>query len=94
MFRATSLLALAGLFLFLPTRLLAGGPAWLSVPLDGVTSDNAKACGELLTAKLADQLASGSPRVELRQQGAQWYLTCYLGKDLSLGDIAELRMCR
>ena len=82
------LAASAVLCLLLPGRLIAGGPACLSVPVEGVTADNAPACGELLSVKLADHLASGSPRVELRQQGNQWYLTCYLGKDVSLSDIS------
>ena len=47
---------MAALFLALPTRLLAGGPPWLAVPIDGLTPDNTKATNELLTAKLKDKL--------------------------------------
>lgn len=90
MLRTTSFFAVAAVLLLLPAQLLAGGPPWLCLPIDGVTSENVKACTDLLTSKLKTKL---SPHVrqnrgfDLRQHSNQWYLTFYMGEDVGLGEV-------
>ena len=81
-------LALAVLLL-LPATLLAGGPPWLCLPLDGVTADNAQSCGEKLTAALEDKLwkDGGEQAVQIRAHGDQWYLAFPMGTDVALADV-------
>jgi hypothetical protein len=78
------------LILILPARLLAGGPPWLCLPLDGVTAENATACGELLTSKLADKLCPYPGRdraVKVQENKGQWYVAFYLGEHAGLHDV-------
>jgi hypothetical protein len=91
MCRKTSCLAVAALLLLAPP-LLAGGPAWVSVPIDGVTAENAKAASEELTAKLK----SFFPRVEGQRWGIQFphyrdqtYLVFRIGSEVGLSDIEK-----
>jgi hypothetical protein len=81
---------MALLFLILPARLLAGGPPWLCLPLDGVTAENAGTCGDLLTSKLEDRLwpYEGYERgVRVQEYKGQWYAAFYLGKHVGLHDV-------
>jgi hypothetical protein len=89
MLRSISFLTVAAVLLLFPTRLLAGGPPWLCLPIDGVTAGNAKACADFLTAELKDKSAGpGWDRgVQIHQHANQWYLTFYMGKDVALSDV-------
>jgi hypothetical protein len=89
MCRKLSLVAVATLFLALPTRLLAGGPPWLAVPMDGLNSDNTKATNELLTAKLKDKLYSPDVfrGVAILEHAKQPYATIFIKEDVGLRDI-------
>jgi len=71
---------------------MAGGPPWLCLPIDGVTSENAKACHDLLSKALNDKVWIHSDRpdaLQLRQEKNQWYLTFYMQQDVGLSDIDE-----
>jgi hypothetical protein len=90
MFRTISLFAITALFLLTPARLIAGGPPWLCLPIEGVTFDNAEECGELLTSKLARKLSPYAREyrgVELRKHLDQWYLAFYIGEDVKLREV-------
>jgi hypothetical protein len=91
MVRKIPILAIAGTLLLLPSRLLAGGPPWLCLPIDGVTATNAEACVDLINSKLKNklQLHSGpyGGGAALRQDGNQRYLTFYMVEDVGLGEI-------
>ena len=95
MLRRIPFLAVAAALLLFPSSLLAGGPPWLCLPIDGVTKDNAGDCAELLTTKLKSKLNPhiAQPRgIEMRQHADQWYLTFYMGDDVRLSDVeAALR---
>jgi hypothetical protein len=89
MFRTISCLMLAALPL-VPGRLMAGGPAWLCLPIDGVTSQNSGSCAALLTARLAGKRPSHAPwnrDVQIREHENQWYLTFYMGKNVALREV-------
>jgi hypothetical protein len=89
------LLRLAGpavlvLLFLLPTRVQAGGPPWLSMPLEGVTAENAAACGELLTSKLESKLWPYAGRyrgVLVQEYKGQWYASFFMGENVSLNDV-------
>ena len=71
-------------------RLWAGGPPLVCVPIDGATAENAKACGDLIAAKLTDQILPGDAEhaaVKLREIGGQWYASFYMSKDVRLSEI-------
>jgi hypothetical protein len=89
MCRKLSLLAAAALFLALPSRLHAGGPPWLCLPIDGLTADNSKATNDLLTAKLKDKLYSPDVfrGVAILQHAKQPYATIFIKEDIGLRDI-------
>jgi hypothetical protein len=89
MSRKLSCLAVATLFLLLPTRLLAGGPPWLTVPIDGLNADNTKAVTEQLSAKLKDKLYPPDVfrGVAILQNRDQSYATLYMKEDVRLHDI-------
>jgi hypothetical protein len=89
MFRRTSQIAVAAAIALAPAQLLAGGPPFLSLPVDGVTVDNADACAKLLTAHLKEQVLSyaESKGVQMIQQEDQWYLTFPMGDDVRLSDV-------
>jgi hypothetical protein len=90
MFQKLSLTAALALSLLLPSRILAGGPPWLCLPVDGVTHESATACTALIEARLKDKLWT-HPEVrsgaEIHYDGNQAYLTFYMKDDVSLGDI-------
>jgi hypothetical protein len=75
----------------LPGRLIAGGPPWLCLPIDGVTAGNAAACTELINAKLGTKLwkhdgpyAGGAT---IRRDKDQQYMTFYMQEDIRLSEI-------
>jgi hypothetical protein len=81
----------ATVLLLLPATLLAGGPPWLCLPVDGVTADNVQACGEKLTAALDDKIwkfGEGDRRVQILAHGKQWYLAFPMEKDVALSEVA------
>jgi hypothetical protein len=92
MFQKLSLAAALALSLLAPSRIFAGGPPWLCLPIDGITQDNASACTALIEAKLKDKLWM-NPEVRsgaaIHYDGSQAYLTFYMKEDVSLGDIEE-----
>jgi hypothetical protein len=89
MLRKIMVPAALALSLIFPARLLAGGPPWLCLPLNGVTADNASACAELLTGKLADKVwhSGREPGIRIQPYKDDWYLNMYLNKYIALGDI-------
>jgi len=90
MFRNPSRLAAIVVLVLSPARLFAGGPAWLCLPVDGVTSDNAKACAALVSVKLADKLFPPTEQfrgINVLEHQDQWYLTFYMGKDVRLREV-------
>ena len=91
MSRKTSLFV-AALLLLLPTRLLAGGPAWLCVPINGVTAENTKAATEQLTAKLKSffpQHEGYRWGIQFPQHRDQSYLVFRIGSEVGLSDIEK-----
>jgi hypothetical protein len=90
MLRNISLAVIAAAFLWLPARLMAGGPPFLCLPVDGVTSRNVQACTELLNSRLEKKIWSDSSRsqgVKIVQRTGQWYLAFYMGSDVRLSDV-------
>jgi hypothetical protein len=87
-----SFLAIVAVSLFVPSQLIAGGPPWLVLPIDGVTSANSKACAELLTSKLDDKLwphAGWERAVIVRERAGQPHITFNMGKDVGLREIEQ-----
>jgi len=90
MLRSVSLAVVAAAFLVLPARLMAGGPPFLCLPVDGVTSRNVQACTELLNSKLEKRIWSHPGRsqgVKLMERTSQWYLAFYMDSDVRLSDV-------
>jgi hypothetical protein len=90
MFRCISHWVLAAAFLLLPAGLMAGGPPFVCLPVDGVTSQNVQVCSKLLNSKLEDKLwtRSSLPHgVKLIERTNQWYLAFYMDKDVRLSDV-------
>jgi hypothetical protein len=76
--------------LLLPATLQAGGPPWLCLPIDGVTSQSAQASADKLTAALEDKLwkDGGDERaVKVVPHGKQWYLTFPMDKEVALAEV-------
>jgi hypothetical protein len=92
MLRKSLPLAIATLFVLSPARLMAGGPPWLCLPIDGITLDNVGECTDMLTKKLEDRIwpyAGQQPGLQIVSHANQWYLTFYMGKDVALGDVEK-----
>jgi hypothetical protein len=89
MSRTKLCLAVAAVLLLVPTRLLAGGPPWLTVPIDGLKTQNTDAVTKQLTAKLGDKLYPPDVfrGVSILQNRDQSYATLYMKEDVSLRDI-------
>lgn len=90
MLRNLSQSMFAVLILSLPSALLAGGPPMLCLPIDGVTSENAEACTELLISKLQTKVWKHSNRpqaVTLVRRHDQWYLTFYMDDEVRLSEV-------
>jgi hypothetical protein len=87
MLRSSHLIAIVTLLLSFPALLLAGGPPWLCLPIDGVTAENAPACARLIEGKLKDGISPNYPGVKLLQHDKQWYATFCLGKPVDLSDV-------
>src|SRR5262245_47964000 len=80
----------AAILLLLPASLLAGGPPYLCLPLEGVTAANAQTCTDLLDQRLASKFVdfAGWPRgVKVLERGGQWYAAFYMGSDVRLSDV-------
>ncbi|HZN34454.1 MAG TPA: hypothetical protein VFB80_11570, partial [Pirellulaceae bacterium] len=79
----------AAVLLLLPAPLLAGGPPFLCLPLEGVTAANARACTDLLDSRLASKFnQAGWPRgVKVLERTGQWYAAFYMGSDVRLADV-------
>lgn len=70
----------------------AGGPPFLCLPVEGVTSANVERCTELLNARLAGKFFEHGnlPRgVKLSERSGQWYLAFYMGSDVRLSDVTS-----
>jgi hypothetical protein len=90
MLRTAFHLCVAAAFFLVPQTILAGGPPWLSVPIEGVTAANANSCGDLLAAKLKDKLyepAGQARAVYVQQRSKQWYAMFYMRNDIALHEI-------
>jgi hypothetical protein len=91
MLKNASHIVISALLLLVPSQLIAGGPPWLYLPIDGVTLDNERACIELLTAKLGGKTwphaGSRSREIQIHQFKTQSYLTFYMGKDVGLAEV-------
>ncbi len=88
--RKALLLAGGALLLVLPRPAAAGGPPWLCLPVDGVTADNARECGELLGAKLESKLwQHDGPYREVRvnRHRDQWYASMSISQDVRLSEV-------
>ena len=73
-----------------PAQLLAGGPAWLVVPIDGVTSTNQERCSQLLASGLEQavfEIQNGTSPVQIQKHLNQWYATFHLRDDVKLSEI-------
>jgi hypothetical protein len=80
----------AALSLLLSSRLLAGGPPWLCLPIEGATAKNAKACTARIEAKLGAKLFDQPKNysgAEIHRDGDQQYLTFYMKEEVALGEI-------
>ncbi len=77
----------AALLLLVPAHVLAGGPPWLSLPIDGVTGANADECGRRLAQSLHRPL--GEDGITMGQREDQWYLSVVLEEDAALGEIED-----
>jgi hypothetical protein len=75
----------------LPGRLIAGGPPWLCIPVDGVTPGNATTCTELINAALGKKLwrrdGPYGGGATIRHDKEQEYLTFYMQEDVRLSEI-------
>jgi hypothetical protein len=91
MFRKILVVAAVAVVAAVPGRLIAGGPPWLCLPIDGVTAENAKACTELIEAKLGSKLwQQAGPYgggATIRPDGDERYLTFYMQEDITLAQI-------
>src|SRR5262249_47300773 len=81
--------AVVVLVLLIPSRVLAGGPPWLCLPIDGTADENLKATNDLLTAKLQSKLFPPDVfrGLAILQQGVQSYATLFIKEDVSLGEV-------
>jgi hypothetical protein len=82
---------LAGLILLMTSaQAIAGGPARLCLPIDGVTEKNASACGQQIATALRDKLWSDDSNqgVQLQMHQNQWYAVASLlpNADIKLTD--------
>jgi hypothetical protein len=77
----------------LPARLMAGGPPFLCLPLDGVTTENVPSCTELLNSKLEKKLiqpeSDSRYGVKLLKRADQWHLAFYMNDDVRLSDVVD-----
>lgn len=90
MFRNVSRWVVAVVLLSLPSAVLAGGPPLICLPVDGVTSENAEKCSEVLSSKLASLVWKHSSQphgVTVVRHADQWYLTFYMGQDVHLAEV-------
>jgi hypothetical protein len=90
MFRQILFCATTAICLFSSATLLAGGPPWLCLPVDGVTSENAQACGDLIGKALHDKVWSHpdrQSRIDLQEHKNQWYVTLYMQEDVGLHEV-------
>jgi hypothetical protein len=90
MLRQITFVAIAGIVAVLPSQVIGGGPPWLCLPINGVTSENQQECTDLILENLASKLWPSSKQFggpEIHQDGSQSYLTFYMKKDVSLSDI-------
>jgi hypothetical protein len=90
MFRQVFFIAIAAVCLLSPATVIAGGPPWLCLPIDGVTNENTKVCEHLLGKALNDKVWSHpdrQSRIQLQQYKDQWYLTFHMQEDVGLQEI-------
>jgi hypothetical protein len=94
MLRKHSILA-AGILLASIQTVLAGGPPWVPIPIDGVTAENSKACAEKIAAGLKDKIfqrtdfqgAEQYNGVNIGEKNGQRYAMFHIEKDVTLGDV-------
>lgn len=82
--------SVVGVLSLLPSGLMAGGPPYLSLPVNGIDADNVQACSKLLNTKLADKamsLIDNESAIMLRERKGQWYVTFYMDQNVNLSDI-------
>jgi hypothetical protein len=95
MFRKSSLFVAGALVASLQLTALAGGPPWVSVPIDGVNAKNSQACAEKIGAALKDKIFPGSEAysgVNIGEHNGQHYAMFHMQKDVTLSDVeAALR---
>jgi hypothetical protein len=91
MFRKFLIIAAVAVASAVPGRLIAGGPPWMCLPIEGVTPENAEACARLIEAKLGGKLwQQAGPYgggATIRQDGDQRYVTFYMQEDLRLAEV-------
>lgn len=92
MFQKLSKTVAALALVLVPAQLLAGGPAWLCVPVDGITSTNQEKClqilGEALKASVLD-FDNGHPAIQIQRHENQWYATFHPKDDVRLSEMEK-----
>jgi hypothetical protein len=91
------MLAVTVLSWLVPIALVAGGPPWLSLPIEGVAASQVDACSSSIAEKLKgkiQQLNGQSQPVHFQQESKQWHVEFYLADDVTLSDVdAAVRSC-
>lgn len=90
MFQTLSKAVFALAIVLVPAQLLAGGPAWLCVPIDGLTPANQERCTSLLGDALEGSLFTfdnGQPAIKIERHEDQWYATFHLKNDVRLSEM-------
>jgi hypothetical protein len=80
-----SCFAVVGVCLLVPSRIMAGGPPCLWLPIDGVTPDNAEQCARSLAKALGR--TSRDDGIKMVQDKKQWYARVFLEEDVTLTQI-------
>jgi hypothetical protein len=92
MFLKLSKTVVALALVLVPAQLLAGGPAWLCVPIDGVTSANQEKCIQVLGDALKDSILGFGERqsaLQIQRHENQWYATFHPADDVRLSEMEK-----
>jgi hypothetical protein len=88
MFRKFLLIAVLAQWPMLPLQLLAGGPPWLCLPVEGVTADNAGVLTALIKTEMNAKIwPHGQDVVKIGQHENQHYLSFAMQQDVTLDEI-------
>jgi hypothetical protein len=90
MSRRITLSAVAGICLLFSAAVRAGGPPWLSLPVDGATPERIETAEKMLSEKLGGKVwkaDASDATAAFQKQGNQTYLVFNLNEDVGLADI-------